>query len=152
MAAHRRQSRELNPARSRGAALVEFAFILPALLLLLYGLVVYSVVFVTQQAVAYGAERGAEAVVAVDPELGAAAYQAQALGVARTEVLDAIGYLPGLGGDMVTLDMATPAGSTLGQEVRVTVTYPFSSWNLPAPAFLPLPETLTGVGVTRVRT
>lgn len=151
MAARRQQSRELDPARSRGAALVEFAFILPALLLLLYGLVVYSVLFVTQQAVAYGAQRGAEAVVVVDPESDD--YDTQVAAVARSEVLDVIGYLPGMGGGMIDVAVAAPAGSTLGQEVRVTVTYPFSSsWNLPAPAFLPLPTNLTGVGVIRVRT
>lgn len=138
-------------ARCRGATLVEFAFILPALLLLLYGLVVYSVVLVTQQAVAFGAERAAAATVAVNPELAPDAFLAQAEQVATQEVEDVIGFLPGAPG-AVEVQLSAPAGSALGQELRVTVRYPFGNWGLPAPAFLPLPEILSGVGVQRVRT
>lgn len=137
--------------RSRGATLVEFAFILPVLLLLLYGILVYGIVLVTQQAVAYGAERGAEAAVAADPDLADGTYLAAADQLARQEVQTVIGFLPG-GPGSIQVELTTPAGSGLGQELRVTVRYPFANWGLPAPAFLPLPDTFTGVGVLRVRT
>lgn len=138
-------------ARSRGAALVEFAFILPVLLVLLYGILVYSIVLVTQQAVAYGAERGAEAAVAADPGLADGSYLAAADQLARQEIQTVIGFLPG-GFSSIQVELMAPAGSGLGQELRVTVQYPFANWGLPAPTFLPLPDILTGVGVLRVRT
>lgn len=136
--------------RSRGAALVEFAFILPVLLVLLYGILVYSIVLVTQQAVAYGAERGAEAAVAANPDLADGSYLAAADQLAKQEIQAVIGFLPG--GFSIQVELTAPAGSGLGQELRVTVQYPFANWGLPAPTFLPLPDTLTGVGVLRVRT
>lgn len=136
--------------RSRGAALVEFAFILPVLLVLLYGILVYSIVLVTQQAVAYGAERGAEAAVAANPDLADGSYLAAADQLARQEIQAVIGFLPG--GFSIQVELAAPPGSGLGQELRVTVQYPFANWGLPAPTFLPLPDTLTGTGVLRVRT
>lgn len=134
-----------------GAALIEFAFILPTLLLLLYGILVYSVVLVTQQAVAYGAERGAEAAVAIDPHLANGSYLAAADQLVRQEIEDTIGFLPG-GFESIKVELASPANSLLGRELRVTIQYQFDSWGLPAPAFMPLPATLTGVGVLRVRT
>lgn len=139
------------PGRSSGATLVEFAFILPVLLVLLYGIFVYGIVLVTQQAVSYGAERGAEAAVAVDPSLADGSYVAAADQLAKQEIQAVIGFLPG-GFSSIQVELTAPAGSVFGQELRVTVQYPFANWGLPAPTFLPLPDTLTGVGVLRVRT
>lgn len=50
-----------------GAALIEFAFVLLPLLLLTFGTLLYGLVFVTQQAMAFAAQRGADAIVQVDP-------------------------------------------------------------------------------------
>lgn len=138
--------------RASGAALVEFAFILPVLLLLVYGILVYSILLVTQQAVAYGAERGAEAAVAVNPDLADDAYLAEIELLATERIQAVIGFLPG-GAGSIQVELLAPAGSGLGQELRVTVQYPFTGrWGPLAPAFLPLPDTVTGVGVLRVRT
>lgn len=55
-------------SRQQGAALVEFAFVLLPLLLLTIGTLLYGLVFVTQQAMAFAAQRGADAIVQADPD------------------------------------------------------------------------------------
>ncbi|MGH8458645.1 MAG: TadE/TadG family type IV pilus assembly protein, partial [Nevskiales bacterium] len=50
-----------------GAAALEFAILLPLLLLLIYGLFVYSYMFVVQEAITFAAQEAAEAAVKVDP-------------------------------------------------------------------------------------
>lgn len=52
----------------RGASAVEFAFVFPILFLLVYGVIVYSYVYVIQQSITYGAQQSAEAAVAVNPQ------------------------------------------------------------------------------------
>lgn len=54
-------------AAQRGASAVEFAFVFPILFLLVYGVIVYSYVYVIQQSITYGAQQSAEAAVAVNP-------------------------------------------------------------------------------------
>ncbi|MES2885084.1 MAG: TadE family protein [Pseudomonadota bacterium] len=51
----------------RGASAVEFAFVFPILFLLVYGVIVYSYVYVIQQSITYTAQQSAEAAVAVNP-------------------------------------------------------------------------------------
>ena len=51
----------------RGAALIEFAIILPMLLILLVGMIYYGYVFMLQSAVNNAAQQAAGAAVAVDP-------------------------------------------------------------------------------------
>lgn len=58
-------------AGQRGASAVEFAFVFPILFLLVYGVIVYSYVYVIQQSITYGAQQSAEAAVAVNPLPGA---------------------------------------------------------------------------------
>lgn len=50
-----------------GAAAVEFAFVLPILLFLVYATVVYSYLFVVRESIEFAAHKGIEAAVAVDP-------------------------------------------------------------------------------------
>lgn len=54
-------------AAQRGASAVEFAFVFPVLFLLVYGVIVYSYIYVLQQAITYSAQQAAEAAVAVNP-------------------------------------------------------------------------------------
>ncbi len=54
--------------RERGAVAVEFAFVFPILLLLVYGVITYSYLFFVTTAVHYAAQVGAEAAVAVAPD------------------------------------------------------------------------------------
>lgn len=53
-----------------GAAAVEFALIFPILFLLIYGVIVYSYLFVIQESITFTAQEAAEATVAVDPNTG----------------------------------------------------------------------------------
>src|SRR5258708_37699419 len=55
------------PRTQRGAAAVEFAFVFPVLFLLIYGVIVYSYIFVLQESINYAAQQAAEAAVAVEP-------------------------------------------------------------------------------------
>ena len=62
-----------NLQRSRaqtGAAAVEFALVFPMLFMLIYGVIVYSYLFVLQESLAFAAQEAAEAAVKVDPETG----------------------------------------------------------------------------------
>lgn len=54
-------------AAQRGASAVEFAFVFPILFLLVYGVIVYSYVYVLQQAITYTAQQSAESAVSVNP-------------------------------------------------------------------------------------
>lgn len=53
--------------RQRGASAVEFAFVFPVLFLLVYGVIVYSYIYVLQQSITFAAQHSAEAAAAVDP-------------------------------------------------------------------------------------
>ena len=53
--------------RQCGAVAVEFALVFPLLFLLMYGIVVYSYVFVLNSALNFAAQESAEAAVQVDP-------------------------------------------------------------------------------------
>ncbi|HUP91895.1 MAG TPA: TadE/TadG family type IV pilus assembly protein [Solimonas sp.] len=57
-----------SPALAHGAAAVEFAFVFPILFLLIYGVIVYSYIFVIQESINFAAQEAAEAAVAVDPD------------------------------------------------------------------------------------
>jgi hypothetical protein len=58
-----------------GAAALEFAFILPLLLFLIYGMVIYAYVFIVQEAITFAAQEAAEAAVKVDPAQSPEDYQ-----------------------------------------------------------------------------
>jgi Flp pilus assembly protein TadG len=57
------------PHGLRGAAAVEFAFVFPILFLLIYGVIVYSYVFVLQESLTFAAQEAAEAAVKVAPDV-----------------------------------------------------------------------------------
>lgn len=126
----------------RGAVLVEFSLILVVLITLFYATLVYSIVFVTQQAVAYAAESGADAVVAVDPlDPG---YDALATTVASARVTSTLAFLPG--GKNTVVTFATPAGNP-GRQVTVTVNYQFANWGFLVTGLFPLPTLITAQGI-----
>lgn len=153
----------LSMDRQRGATLIEFSFIMLPLAMLFYGVIVYSIVFVTQQAVTYAAESGADAIVAVDPTY--AAFDGQAESVARTRVINVLSFLPGapsvclgvLNGDEGCSrkcdklgDGSTPEVFTYRQ-CTVQVTYEFSQWGSLVEGFLPVPDTITGIGLVNTQ-
>jgi len=74
---------------------VEFAFVFPILLAVFYGGVVYTYVFVLQQAITYSAQQGAQAAVAVVPTTDAATTSAARLVQADSAAHSALSWLPG---------------------------------------------------------
>ncbi len=126
--------------------MVEFAAILLPMLTLLYGIIVYSIVFVAQQAVAYAAESGADAVVAVAPDF--ADFAGEAERQARMRVDDVLGFLPGSGA--TTSVSVLPPLDSASRQVIVNVNYPFPS-GLSVAGILPVPEFLRAQGLVNIQ-
>jgi Flp pilus assembly protein TadG len=84
------------PGRSRrgeaGASAIEFAFVLPVFLILLYGIASYGLAFALSQVLTFAAEEGARAVVAADP--AEPDYLDTAADLARTTVAERLAWLP----------------------------------------------------------
>ncbi|MES1928533.1 hypothetical protein SADO_04720 [Salinisphaera dokdonensis CL-ES53] len=76
-----------------GASLIEFALVLPVFLLLVIGVLYASIAFVTHQAVAHAAQRGADAAISADPN--APSYATLAVVRASLRVAEALSFLPG---------------------------------------------------------
>jgi len=143
--------------RQSGSTAVEFAILFPLLFLLTYGTVVYGYVFFLKQTVAYAAQQGAEAAVAVDPD----ADDADDLRQQRVEasINDTLGWLPAgqrarvricNGGDCVVED------DTITVEVEFQLSTP--GWLFPAVempglgAVPPMPNVLEAVAAARLYT
>lgn len=154
--------------RQRGAAAMEFALVFPFLFLLIYGTVVYSYLFVLQQALVFAAQESAEAAVKVDPETGSDAQITQAVQQMAVSVLS---WLPQAQRDRVLGDANGSAVSvTLCEEgqafpcpadtsaVVVRLTFNVASPNYLFPvislfgvgAVPPMPATLTAMAVARI--
>lgn len=146
-----------------GAVLVEFSLILIALLTLLYGIIIYSIVFVTQQAVAFAAESGADAIVAVDPAAvvdpdnpATTGFSVLAADVATGEVNRLLGFLPGdasvclatVGTDPQCIDQCVDTGAN--RQCFVRVSYSFANWGFPVTGLFPLPETIRATGLVNL--
>lgn len=145
-----------------GAAAVEFALLLPLLLLMIYGIVVYSYMFVVQEAITFAAQEAAEAAVKVDPAQDPADYDAAVRAevvATATRVLD---FLPEsqrervLGSDgskvLVTIE---PSPTGIGGVVTVQLSFTFAGLfpTIPLPgvgAIPPMPGTLEARGVVGV--
>ncbi|MFD1213512.1 TadE/TadG family type IV pilus assembly protein [Arthrobacter sp. GCM10027362] len=97
----------------RGAAAVEFALVLPVLLILIIGIADFGRAFFTEISLAQAAREGAR-VMAVTKDAG----QATAAAIAA-----APGLNPALGGGNV----AVPGSCAAGSQVTVTITYSYAS-------------------------
>ena len=80
-------------ARQRGASAVEFAFVFPILFLLVYGVIVYSYVYVLQQSITYAAQHSAEQAVTVDT-LPSSDYRARLEQRVRSTAAEQLSWLP----------------------------------------------------------
>lgn len=85
---NRQQAGVKRRSAQAGSAAVEFAFLFPLLLALIYGMVVYSYVYVLESSINYAAQEGARAAVGVDPAVG------NQTAVASETVLTALNWLP----------------------------------------------------------
>ena len=92
-------ARDLQQARGerhvqRGAALIEFALVLPILLALLVGTIYYGYVFVLDAAVTHAAKQGAQAAVAVNPAAFDGGYEAEVVARVSASVSRNLEWLP----------------------------------------------------------
>lgn len=146
----------------RGATAVEFAVVLPLLLLLIYGLMVYSYMFVLQEAITFAAQEAAEAAVKVDPALDPADYEAKVKAEVVAAATRVLNFLPAaqrdrvLGSDGSKVQVTIgPAPGGIGGVVAVGLIFNFSglfpSISLPGiGAIPPMPDTLQARGVVGV--
>jgi Flp pilus assembly protein TadG len=151
----------------RGAAAVEFAFVFPILFLLIYGVIVYSYVFVLQESLTYAAQEAAESAVKVDPE----SPNADALRTSnvRSTAQAVLRWLPesqrkrvlGAGGEKVAVAFCSAgSGNCPADSAAVTVTLTFDVLQ-PTELFPilnlyivgrvpPLPDTLVAQATARI--
>lgn len=156
-----------NPRRRRehqaGAAAIEFAFVFPLLLALVYCVIVYGYLFVVRQSIEFAAHKGIEAAIAVDPSATDAQTQRQSQ--AKLAANCALQWLSGTCSATVasnarivpqytlcsgTGTTACPAGYGL-----VTVTYKVNnggSWIFPKLLGLPMVGTIPPMPETMVAT
>lgn len=135
-------------ARQAGAAAVEFAFVFPLLFLLIYGVIVYSYVFVLQESIAYAAQKSAEAAVAVAPD--APGYDGLAREQAKIMAGRVLAWLPAsqrervLGDDNGKVEVTFVAvgdGDAVQVTLRFELTGLFPVLNLPLIGSVPpLPD------------
>ena len=91
-----------------GQTLVEFALILPILLLLVMGIIQFGIIFSAQIGITNAAREGA---------------RAAAVGYSVTEVQNTVSNTVGshISFNLVSTGVVYPAGETIGQDVTVTV-------------------------------
>ena len=146
------------PRAQSGAAAVEFAFVFPVLFLLIYGVIVYSYIFVLQESINYAAQQAAEAAVAVEPQ--SAGYDAMATAQARSMASRVLQWLPqsqqmrvlGEGGEKVEVTFSSAGDSDVVQvQLRFALPGLFPVMNLPIVGEVPyLPPQLVAQAVARV--
>lgn len=86
-------SNVLRRCRQTGAAVVEFAFVFPILLFLVYGLVVYAYIFVLQESLTFVAQQAAASAVSVSPNQTTAAQRTQMTTLAQNTVTQSLSWL-----------------------------------------------------------
>jgi len=96
-----------------GATLVEFALVFPVFLLLVVGILLYSVAFATQQIVLYAADQAVQSSSSIDPGLGEGEYEVVALRRARSRITSVLGFLPG---QAPTITLSDDCGMRAAQE------------------------------------
>lgn len=147
-------------AAQRGASAVEFAFVFPILFLLVYGVIVYSYVYVLQQSLTYSAQQSAEAAVAVNP-LPADDLNARIAQRVRAVAVQSFAWLPAdqrqrvLGASGEKVQVAFETIDSDESVVRVTLEFEvpglFPVLELPlVGAVPPLPNRLRAQAIARI--
>ncbi|MES2684417.1 MAG: TadE/TadG family type IV pilus assembly protein [Pseudomonadota bacterium] len=147
-------------SRQRGASAVEFAFVFPILFLLVYGVIVYSYVYVIQQSITYSAQQSAEAAVAVNP-LPEATLNTRIEQRVRAVAVQSLNWLPadqrqrviGATGEKVQVAFVTIASDQNVVQVTLefTVLGLFPAMTLPLVGNIPpLPSQLRAQAIARI--
>jgi len=117
--------------RQRGATAVEFAIVFPLLILLLFGIIEFSVILYDKAMITNASREGARAGIVT-----------QLVRVSDTQIQGVVDnycrlYLISFRSGAAPVTTVTRTGSTFGSELSVTVTYTYS--------FLALPQFVTGL-------
>lgn len=123
--------------RERGAAMVEFALVVPLLLLIVMGIVDVGRAYLVQTSVSNAAREGVRVMALSDDS---AAAQSAAISAAP-------GLTPGLTASQVTFSAAS---CTPGTQVTATVSYP-TAYITPLPSLLGVGSSLTVTGKGTMR-
>lgn len=159
-----KSSKLLRRCRQTGSAMIEFAFVFPILLFMIYGLVVYAYIFVLQESVTFVAQQAAAAAVSVAPSSTTATTNAQITTLAQSTVTQ---YLSWLSSDQLSRVSTTvsfcsaTAGTTCPTDgsnaVVVTVNFNmnapaqlFPTLDFGAGAFPPMPANLASTATVRI--
>ena len=128
----------------RGAALVEFAVVVPVFFLMVFGMIEFGRAIMVQQVLTNAAREGARVAVLDSPT-----PTASQVGTTVTSYLQKAG----ISGATVTINPTEPTTAGYGAPVTVTVQIPFSSvsW-LPSPMFIAANTQLRAVTVMRRET
>jgi len=146
-------------AGQAGATVVEFAFVFPILFLLVYGTIVYSYVYVLQQAITFTAQQAAESAVAVNP-MPAASFDQRASQRVKAVVQQQLSWLSpsqrlrvlGDSGQKIQISFPSVDGASV---VQVKLVFDldglFPAIRLPmVGAIPPLPSTLSSQALARI--
>lgn len=82
-------------SRCGGAALIEFALIFPAFLLLIFGVLYFGIYLFTQQSVANAAQQGVDAAVVVDVDRAGSDLLSLVLVRVNDRVASSLSFIPG---------------------------------------------------------
>jgi Flp pilus assembly protein TadG len=108
-----------------GASAVEFAIILPLLVLFVFGIIEFSIMFYDKAVITNASREGARAgVVFADPRLGVAEIQNIVTNYVDTDGDGSIDRLITFGADDLQIDVPAPCEES-GDELTVTVTYQY---------------------------
>lgn len=136
--------RKPSPA-DRGAAAVEFALVLPVLLLIVFGIIEFGILFAQQLALNSGARTGARAGVVGDKTCDQVATAAQSAAASIGMSAASITVVSSVNGASCS-GAAKPCAKQRGMPLEVLLSYPGS---LDIPLFGSFAVTLTGKGVYR---
>ena len=105
-------------ASQKGASLVEFALVLPLLMLILWGIIEFSLLLYNKQVITNASREGARAgIVAQSPRVG----EGEIAGVVNDYCAT---YLVTFGGGGLSVTSGA-SGTSFGDPLTVTVTYPY---------------------------
>lgn len=149
----------LHRLRQHGATVVEFAFVFPVLFLLVYGVIVYSYVYVLQQSITFAAQHSVDAAVAVSP-IPDSDYRSRLEARVRAVSVQSLNWLPasqqasvtGVNGNRVQISYEPLGG---GQAMRVGLAFDtaglFPTLVLPVVGPVPpLPAQLRAQAIARI--
>jgi hypothetical protein len=142
-------------AAQRGTAAIEFAMVFPLFFLVLYAIVTYSMVFLTQQSLTAAAEEGARAALVWQSASNPGAALTARAGQACDRASSVVSWLP-VAPTCVNAISTAPAGCSNNPNmdcIQVTLTYAYGT--SPLVPLLPLlslvvPQSLVGAATVQI--